>query len=72
MHGDDVCTAFVEAGCPSRVLASGEQRERLIEALLTLARSERGLDRPDHLDLSGMVDVVVSAFRPEFERRWYE
>ena len=29
-----------------QVLAVGEQQERLIEALLTLSRSQRGLDRP--------------------------
>ena len=29
-----------------RLLAVGEQQERLIEALLTLSRSQRGLDRP--------------------------
>jgi len=30
-----------------RVLATGEEQERLIEALLTLARSQRGLGRRD-------------------------
>jgi signal transduction histidine kinase len=34
-----------------RVLATGEEQERLIEALLTLARSQRGLDRREPLDL---------------------
>ncbi|GAB2795657.1 HAMP domain-containing sensor histidine kinase [Amycolatopsis magusensis] len=44
-----------------RVLAAGEQQERLIEALLTLARSERGLDRREPVDLRAIVDAVVSA-----------
>lgn len=52
-----------------RVLAAGEQQARLIEALLTLARSERGLDRPEPLDLSGAVDAVLSALGPEIKRR---
>jgi len=32
-----------------RVLGAGEQQERLIEALLTLSRSQRGIDRPHAL-----------------------
>jgi len=35
-----------------RVLASGEQQERLIDALLVLARSQRGLDRRAPFDLA--------------------
>ncbi len=35
-----------------QVLAAGEQQERLIEALLTLSRSQRGLDRHEHIDLT--------------------
>jgi signal transduction histidine kinase len=38
-----------------RVLASGEQQERLIDALLVLARSQRGLDRRAPFDLAGLV-----------------
>ena len=34
-----------------QVLAVGEQQERLIEALLTLSRSQRGLDRHEPVDL---------------------
>jgi signal transduction histidine kinase len=37
-----------------RVLAAGEQQERLIEALLTLARSERGLDVREPVDLASL------------------
>lgn len=53
----------------SRVLAASEQQERLIEALLTLARSERGLDRLECLDLAVIIDTALSTFRPEVERR---
>ena len=35
-----------------QVLAAGEQQERLIEALLTLSRSQRGLDRHEQIDLT--------------------
>jgi signal transduction histidine kinase len=48
-----------------RVLAAGEQQERLIEALLTLARSQRGLDRWEQVDLAAVVADVVDARRPE-------
>jgi signal transduction histidine kinase len=37
-----------------QVLAAGEQQERLIEALLTLSRSQRGLDRREPLSLSAI------------------
>jgi signal transduction histidine kinase len=44
-----------------RVLAAGEQQERLIEALLTLARSQRGLDRRETIDLAAITDEVVTS-----------
>jgi signal transduction histidine kinase len=52
-----------------RVLAAGEQQERLIEALLTLARSERGVDRRDPFDLATIANKVIATFRPEADRR---
>jgi signal transduction histidine kinase len=42
--------ASLRAAC-ERALAAGEQQERLIAALLTLARGERGLDRFEPFDL---------------------
>jgi signal transduction histidine kinase len=42
-----------------RVLAAGEDQERLIEALLTLARSQRGLDRREELDLAEVAAGVL-------------
>ncbi len=53
----------------SRVLAAGEQQERMIEALLTLARSQRGLDRREPLDLAALTGDVLLACRPEAEQR---
>jgi signal transduction histidine kinase len=42
-----------------RVLASAEQQERLIEALLTLARSQRGLQNREDLDLAAVTGGVL-------------
>jgi signal transduction histidine kinase len=36
------------------VLAAGEEQERLIEALLTLSRSQRGLERREPIDLAAI------------------
>ena len=56
-------------GACERVLAAGDQQERLIEALLTLARSERGLDRQERLDLGNVVGAVVAARHDEARSR---
>jgi signal transduction histidine kinase len=52
-----------------RVLATGEQQERLIEALLTLARSQRGLDRREHLDLAEVAAEALLASEAEARAR---
>jgi signal transduction histidine kinase len=52
-----------------RVLAAGEHQERLIEALLTLARSERGVDRRDPFDLATIARRVLATFQPDVDRR---
>jgi signal transduction histidine kinase len=52
-----------------RVLAAGEQQERLIEALLTLARSERGLDEHEPFDLATVTATVLHAREHEAKRR---
>ena len=44
-----------------KVLAVGEQQERLIEALLTLSRSQRGLDRHEPVDLRLITEAAVAA-----------
>ncbi|MFF9126347.1 sensor histidine kinase [Streptomyces sp. NPDC014889] len=48
-----------------RVLAAGEHQERLIEALLMLARSERGLDRREPLDLAQVAEKVLRDREPQ-------
>jgi len=49
------------------LLASGREHERLLEALLTLASSERGLDHREPLDLSLLTAEIVEVPRPEIE-----
>ncbi|HEV2241079.1 MAG TPA: ATP-binding protein [Streptosporangiaceae bacterium] len=50
----------LQAVC-ERVLATGEEQERLIETLLTLARSQRGLDRYEPLDLAAVAEDATAA-----------
>jgi signal transduction histidine kinase len=52
-----------------RVLVTGEQQERLIEALLTLARSQRGLDRREPVDLAAVADGALRARWPDAQSR---
>jgi signal transduction histidine kinase len=51
-----------------RVLAAGEQQERLIEALLTLSRSQRGLDQHEPFDLAAVTDEILLTRRTEAEQ----
>jgi signal transduction histidine kinase len=61
-------TAELRSTC-WRVLAAGEQQERLIEALLTLARGQRGLDQRAPLDLAEITSDVTTSREPEALRR---
>jgi signal transduction histidine kinase len=54
------------------VLALGRSQERLIEALLTLASSERGLERREPFDLAELAATVVAGRRPQARRRGIE
>jgi signal transduction histidine kinase len=51
-----------------RVLAASEQQERLIDALLTLARSQRGLEHREPVDLAGLAEEVLGSRRADAER----
>lgn len=51
------------------VLALGGQQERLIEALLTLASSERGIEQREPLDLADIARNVILARQQEAQRR---
>jgi signal transduction histidine kinase len=52
--------ASLRAVC-EQVVAAGEQQERLIDALLTLSRSQRGLDRREPVDLAAVAAAGVQA-----------
>ncbi len=64
----DATVAPLRATC-ERVLAAGEQQERLIEALLTLSRSQRGLDHREVFDLAAVTADVLVTRRPDAEQR---
>src|SRR4029077_6214291 len=44
-----------------QLLAVGEQQERLIEALLTLSRSQRGVDSHQPVDLAAIASAAAAA-----------
>jgi signal transduction histidine kinase len=52
-----------------RVIATGEEQERLIEALLTLARSERGIAEREPFDLADLARRVLASRRADIRRR---
>ncbi len=60
-------TASLRSTC-EELLLYGEAQERLIEALLTLATSEQGLETSQPADLSGITELVVESARPEAGR----
>ncbi len=46
------------------LLGLGRQQERLIEALLTLATSEQGIERPEPVELAEVARTVLAARQP--------
>jgi signal transduction histidine kinase len=64
----DASAVTLRATC-EELLASGRDQERLLEALLTLTSSERGLDHREPLDLATLVAAVLLAPRPEIEHQ---
>jgi signal transduction histidine kinase len=52
-----------------RVLAAGAQQERLIDALLTLARGQAGTDRHDRVDLAELARQVLATRSAEATAR---
>ena len=61
---DPAATAATLRSACEEVLVTGQEQERLIEALLTLARSQRGLDRRDPFDLAEITTRVLNARCP--------
>jgi signal transduction histidine kinase len=55
-------TASLRETC-EQVLALGARTERLIDALLTLATGERGIDRRESFDLADLAERVVEPLR---------
>jgi signal transduction histidine kinase len=51
-------------GTCERVLASSRQQEQLIDALLTLARGQAGLERHEEVDLGELACELLSAAAP--------
>jgi signal transduction histidine kinase len=51
------------------VLAAGQQQERLIEGLLTLARSQRGLDLFQPVDLDALTQEMAAARSADASQR---
>jgi len=56
-------------GAHERVLASGVQQQHLIDALITLARGQAGLDSREPFDLAGLTRKVLADRQPEVQRR---
>jgi signal transduction histidine kinase len=52
-----------------RVLVSGAEQEHLIDALLTLARGQAGIDQREPFDLAAVTSQVIAARQPEAARR---
>ncbi|HEX5292684.1 MAG TPA: HAMP domain-containing sensor histidine kinase [Streptosporangiaceae bacterium] len=68
LRDNQATNASLRTAC-ERALAAGEQQERLIASLLTLARGERGLDAFEPFDLGIVATGAVAAVRDEAEAR---
>jgi signal transduction histidine kinase len=64
----DASTEELRAAC-GEALELGGQQERLIDALLTLATSERGVEQWEPFDLGEVAERVLLGCRHEAERR---
>jgi signal transduction histidine kinase len=61
--GNPEATADELRSMGQELIASGEQQEQLIEALLTLAASARGLEQHEHFDLSEIITDLLHGAR---------
>jgi signal transduction histidine kinase len=67
---DDPCTtAETWRAVAAEVLASNAEQEGVLEALLTLASSQGGLDEREPVDLAAVTGEVLLAARPEAARQ---
>jgi signal transduction histidine kinase len=67
----NVSTESLRATC-EEVVATGRDHERLLEALLTLATSERGLEHGEQLDLADVARTVLAIAQPQIEEAGLE
>jgi signal transduction histidine kinase len=58
----------LRAAC-AEVIEAGRDQEQLIDALLTLARSQRGLDHAEPVDLAAVTSEVLDSHRPSATAR---
>jgi signal transduction histidine kinase len=63
--------ATLRATC-EELLACGREHERLLESLLTLASSERGLNHREPVDLARLAGHVLLVPRPDMQRQGLE
>ena len=70
--GDPGVTAASLRSAHERVLASGAEEERLIEALLTLARGQAGIEHREPLDLAEVMGHVLAGRRADAATRGLE
>jgi signal transduction histidine kinase len=64
----DATMVTLRSAC-QQVLALGDQQERLIDALLTLASSERGIEQRQPFDVAEIADKAIINCHPAAERR---
>jgi signal transduction histidine kinase len=64
----DANAASLRAAC-EELLASGRDHERLLDSLLTLATSERGLSRQEPISLAAVAEAALESSRHEIEKR---
>jgi signal transduction histidine kinase len=67
----DASTPSLRAAC-EEALTLGERQARLVDGLLTLASSERGIEHREPLDLAKIVDRVLVPRQQEAARRGIE
>jgi signal transduction histidine kinase len=67
----DATEASLRAAC-EELLACGREHERLLESLLTLASSERGLNHREPVDLARVAGHVLLTPRPDMQRHGLE
>ncbi|HWF35199.1 MAG TPA: HAMP domain-containing sensor histidine kinase [Solirubrobacteraceae bacterium] len=65
---DPGATAGTLRATCEELLAAGKDHERLLEGLLTLASSERGLEHREDIDLAQVAEHVLLASRPDADR----